>query len=118
MEQIFCIGVFWMRTNCAITLFHFNEDTETFDTFYFPKVYAYSKEKISKNGIKQRGFYLSNSAIIRIPCKKEIDVSLGDYVAMGKSNKKVPDRANDLKIIEICDNRRSSAPHIRLSCGG
>lgn len=107
-----------MKTNCGITLFHYNEDTEAFEETYFPKAYAYFKEKLSKSGIKQRGFYLSNSCIIRIPGKKEIDISLGDYVAMGKSYRKAPDRAEDLKIIEICDNRHSGSPHIRISCGG
>ena len=107
-----------MKTNCGITLFHYNEDTETFEVSYFPKAYAYFKDKISKSGIKQRGFYLSSSCIVRIPVKKEIVVSLGDYVAMGKSYGKVPDRKNDLKITEICDNRHSGSPHIRLSCGG
>ena len=104
-----------MKTNCGITLFHYNEN---FDAVYFPKVYAYFKEKISKSGIKQRGFYLSNSCIIRIPGKKEINLELGDYIAIGKSDRKIPDRANDLKITEICDNRQSSSPHIRISCGG
>ena len=107
-----------MRSNCDITLFHLRDDKESFDVVYFPKVYAYFKKKTSKSGIKQKGFYLADSIVVRIPYKKELDVALGDYICLGRSKNKSPDRADDFKITEICDNRNSTTPHYRLSCGG
>ena len=107
-----------MRTNCGITLFHFDENEQKFVSSYFPKAYAYFKESISKSGIKQKGFYLSNNCIVRIPLKKEIKVMLGDYVAMGKISRDNPEPGEDLKVVEICNNKNCRSPHIRLSCGG
>lgn len=107
-----------MTGNTVITLWHFDEDTGNVSRKVFRKVYCDFKAKISKNGIKQKGFYASDSVVIRIPTDRKIDVFPGDYVRMGEFIEDTPDRTRAMKVIEVSDNRRGGAPHWRLSCGG
>ena len=68
---------------------------------------------IDKNGMKQKGFFDSSRAVIRVPCGAEI--SIGDFVRLGKHTGDVK-RGSDLKVMEIYDNSRGITPHYRLVC--
>lgn len=107
-----------MTTNAKVTLWHFDKNMESFRRTVFDGAYVNKREKISKNRIKQRGFYSENNCKIRIPTQKNIEAVVGDYVYIGESSSDVPDRSKALKIVEISDNRRGGSPHWRLSCGG
>ncbi len=107
-----------MTTNAKVTLWHFDKNTESFRRAVFENVYVSRKEKISKNRIKQRGFYSEDNCKIRIPTQENIEAAVGDYVYIGESSSEIPDRSMALKLVEISDNRRGASPHWRLSCGG
>lgn len=107
-----------MTVNCKVTIWHFDESTGCYIRTVFDKAYADFKSKISKNRIKQRGFYNEDNAKVRIPTTKEIVASVGDYLYIGKSDSPIPDRSEAMKIVEISDNRKGGSPHYRLSCGG
>ena len=107
-----------MTVNCKVTIWHFDENAGYYIRTVFDRAYADFKTKISKNRIKQRGFYNEDNARIRIPTTKEIVVSVGDYLCIGKSDSSIPDRREAMKIVEISYNRKGGSPHYRLSCGG
>ncbi len=107
-----------MRSNGDVTLFHFDEASESFKVAYFPNVHISYKQVVSKSGIKQKGFYAADRGIVRIPTVEKIEVAVGDYVHLGRCNSEMPDRANDLKITQVSDNRVGSLPHFKISCGG
>ena len=107
-----------MRINGDITLFHYDEEREKFERFYFENVYVNFKQALSKSGIKQKGFYSADKAIVRIPTKGTIFASVGDYISMGRDTKDTPDRLSSLKITELSDNRQGTSPHYKIVCGG
>ncbi|MBO5059979.1 MAG: hypothetical protein J6C82_03605 [Clostridia bacterium] len=107
-----------MTSNCIVTLWHFDGESNGWTRTVFPNAFADFKERISKSGIKQVGFYSADFCKIRIPTKEKIEVSSGDYVRLGKHVEAAPIRENALKVVEVSDNRYGGSPHYRISCGG
>ena len=70
---------------------------------------------IDKNGIKQKGFFDSSACILRIPAKSELEISIGDFVRLGKHIGDA-DRTTDYKVMKICENLRGTTPHYKLVC--
>ncbi len=107
-----------MRTDSYVTLWHFDEFREVWTREDFPAACATAKQRLAKNGIKQKGFYDASGCIVRIPGSRQINVKPGDYVNIGICKGAYPDKQKALKVIEVSDNRRGGSPHWRLSCGG
>ena len=107
-----------MSRNNAITIWHYADDLETSSRKVFFNASIIHTQKISKNGIKQKGFYMGDSFDIRIFTAEEIDAVIGDYLMYGVQMNDSPDREKSHKIIEVRDNRRGTNPHWRIICGG
>lgn len=71
-------------------------------------------DKNAKNGIKQHGYYDASGITARIFTRGEISAGIGDPVRFDDGDF---DRAGDLRITEIYDNRRGVTPHYKIVCG-
>lgn len=98
-----------MITRPCVTLWH--NGTRCF----FPVISVKMSSSIDKNGIKQKGFFDSSVCMLRIPAKSEVEISIGDFVRLGKHNGDA-DRASDFKVMKIYNNLRGTTPHYRLVC--
>ena len=107
-----------MWTNNSVTVWHFEEDRDKVTRVFFPRVHLYYQREIAKSGIKEKGFHREDSAVVRIPTIENIEVSCGDYLQKGEHTSAMPDFCRAFKVTGICDNRKGTSPHWRLSCGG
>lgn len=107
-----------MKADCVITLWHFCDAAEGAARRVFKNVCVNFVSELTKSGIKEMGLHSKDSAVVRIPTDKCIDVACGDYIRIGECEDDMPDRGNALKVVSVSDNRRGASPHWRLSCGG
>lgn len=107
-----------MKADSCVTVWSLKENPDAPPRKVFRKVYVDFSDKISKNGIKQRGFFNASTMTVRIPTEAEIGVFSGDYLCIGECLDQFPSFENALKITEVKDNRRGSQKHWRISCGG
>lgn len=107
-----------MKHDYTVTIWHFDENADTPVRKVFSDVCISHTQKISKNGIKQKGFYVGDSFDMRIFSVEEIGVTPGDYIMDGECLSVYPDREKGQKIIEVRDNRIGANPHWRIICGG
>lgn len=106
-----------MQAESTVTIWHFDENEQP-KRKVFKGVYINGVKRISKNGIKQKGFFEGTSYSIRIPTIKEIVVCPGDYISIGENFGDYPGTWDSFKILEVADNRRGGQPHWRILCGG
>lgn len=106
-----------MKHKDIITIWRFNREEDVWTKQVFSNVSVAKVNKISKNGIKQKGFYSHGNMIIRIPTEIIIEVMPGDFVMLGKTLESAPQRELLEKIIEVRDNRKGLVPHFKLVCG-
>ena len=104
-----------MTTNGSITVWHYDDVNE-----------CYTKKKFI--GVSMQNVQKSSTALgkgtrtevrvckIRIPTTAKVELHLGDYVRIGLSSDKEPERGCDMVITEIADNRRGTNPHWRVLC--
>ena len=118
MERIFCIGVLEMRSDCIVTIWHFDDEKDVPVRKVFAGILENAVYKMSKNGIKQKGFYLGDGMGVRIFTEEEIGITPGDYICKGDCKEPFPDGLNSRKIVEVRDSRRGANPHWRVLCGG
>ncbi|MCR4692885.1 MAG: hypothetical protein K5664_03295 [Firmicutes bacterium] len=98
-----------MTTDSIITIWHLNEDEESYKRQVFRAfVYKNIKAVSDKSGMKK-----DNTVKIRIPTQIDIPLSIGDYVRIGKHTDS-PIRGKDFKIVEFADNRKGANPHWRI----
>ncbi len=107
-----------MKAEDSITLWHFEEGGERVTRLFFSGVHLYFQKRITKSGIKEKGFHREESAVVRIPGENDIPVACGDYFMKGQHTDDEPDYSRAFKVTEICDNRKGLSPHWKLSCGG
>lgn len=107
-----------MKAERTITIWQFNEDSQTFVKCVFKNAHLHIRRKVAKSGIKEKGFHLSSTTVVRIPTRDNIDVACGDYITCGEHHGCEPDYSDAFKVTEICDNRRGYSPHWKISCGG
>lgn len=98
-----------MITETYATLWH--NGTRYLSPVISVKIYS----SIDKNGIKQKGFFDSSECTLRIPAKQNLEISIGDFVRLGKHTGEA-DRAADFKIMRIHNNLRGTTPHYKLVC--
>ena len=106
-----------MNHNYTVTVWHFAED-EVPMRKVFKNACRKTVHKLSKNGIKQKGFYTGDSSYVRIFTNEDIGVIPGDYLLDGESYTDFPGMESSQKIIEVRDNRRGANPHWHILCGG
>ena len=107
-----------MKHDNTITIWHYEDDFESPLRKVFLNVCKSHTKKISKNGIKQKGFYMGDSSNIRIFTVEEIGITPGDYLMEGVCLSTYPDRENGQKVVEVRDNRIGANPHWHIICGG
>ncbi len=107
-----------MKSNCSVTLWHLDGAGKRWHRKVLKNAFSSYREKLSKSGIKQVGFYSSDFCTIRIPGSERLVVSVGDYVRIGEYRELEPERTLAMKVIEVRDNRCGSSPHWKLLCGG
>ena len=107
-----------MKRDKTVTVWHFVDESEEVERKVFRSCHIRIIRKLSKNGIKQKGFYMGNSADVRIFTLEDIATAPGDYLSDGEVYSVYPDVETSLKIIEVRDNRRGTQPHWRILCGG
>lgn len=100
-----------MTCNGDITVYHYDEENETYRKSYFPEVFKGHTEKlISEKG----GIASGNIARVRIPTDEDILIEKNDYVYFGKSDAQTPDKEKCLRVMAIRDNRFGANPHWRI----
>ncbi len=107
-----------MKRDYIVTVWHFEDDNEVPVRKVFKNSCKKSVHKLSKNGIKQKGFYSGDSMDVRIFTDEDISIIPGDYLLEGECCDTYPDRGKSRKIIEVRDNRRGVNRHWRILCGG
>lgn len=131
-----------MRTNKSITLYHYDGESERFSRVYFPRASVHKAvlAAVSEGGlvmdslVKIRipiagkaglnsstaglnsGTTASDSAtdIFYNDGADSVEVDVGDYVFIGKSEFSKPDRACCHKVLGFSHNLRGANPHVRI----
>ena len=106
-----------MKCDQVVTIWHF-DNPEIKNRMVFKNVCLEYTRKIDKNGIKQKGFFNADNAIVRIFTEEDIYVLPGDYLFIGENFDEFPPADSGLKIIEVKDNRYGGQKHWRITCGG
>jgi hypothetical protein len=83
--------------------------------YFLPHVSARISSSISKNGIKQKGFFDDSVCTLRVQSETELDISIGDFLRLGNHSGNA-DRNADFKVMKIYNNLRGVTPHYRLVC--
>lgn len=124
-----------MRTNKSITLYHYDGESERFSRVYFPRA---SVHKAVLAAVSEGGLVMDSLVKIRIPIAGKaglnsstaasdsatdifyndgadlVEVDVGDYVFIGKSEFSKPDRACCHKVLGFSHNLRGANPHVRI----
>lgn len=107
-----------MKADYTITVWHFKENDVVPERKIFKNVAVSRNTSISKNGIKQKGFFRSDRCSVRIFTETEIEIVPGDYLCIGEYNDTNPIREICHKVIELRDNRLGGKKHWHIVCGG
>lgn len=112
-----------MICNSDLTIYHKSIETstklETYDRYYFPKVWFFGGHGVSTN----KGLQNANDVKIRIPYDvNDIDVSkidVGDILVKGRVEKEIEEQAElmdyDVYIItSINNNTFGNTPHVHI----
>ena len=103
-----------ISVNGSITIYHYNEATESYTLTQHTAASIYHGIKtVAQDGnLISRGF-----CRIRIPTSKHIDISTDDYIYLGLTEKEL-DKSKCIKVTAFGDNRRGSKPmhHWRIEC--
>lgn len=102
-----------MITNAEITLYHYDEDEETWTKNSYCPVHVYTDNLVS---VDDTGLSSADVVKIRIPTQQEVPIHNGDRVVRGVSTAASPDRDHGFTVISWSDNRRGTAPHYRVTC--
>ena len=109
-----------MTTNECVTLYHYDEESEAFTRYFFPRA---SVHRAVLAAVAESGLVMDSVVKIRIPtdaagtaglCDAAGLIDVGDYVFIGKSESERPDRARCCKVLGFSQNLRGANPHIRI----
>ena len=116
-----------MTTNECVTLYHYDEESEAFTRYFFPRA---SVHRAVLAAVAESGLVMDSVVKIRIPTDAAADtagvngaaglcdavglIDVGDYVFIGKSESERPDRARCCKVLGFSQNLRGANPHIRI----
>ena len=101
-----------MTTNGIITIYHFDEEKDEYARVWIGGASIYRKRQIlsEKNGERT-----ASEAIIRIPTARELKISCGDYIYIGKGAR-LPEKEKCFYVTGYSDNRRGGLKHWRIDC--
>ena len=102
-----------MLTNSSATLYHYDEEKESWIRSYFPCAFIYRSVSSSQN---PTAFSPENHAVIRIPNYAKTKIALGDYVLIGKGAEDIPSSSLCLKVTAFCVNTFGTTPHLKIIC--
>ncbi len=94
MERFFCN---------TITLYHQNEDCETYQRAVIGGVSVFYRDGTSQS---KDGETSACAAVIRILCADDINIHPGDWVVFGVCKEEIPDCNIRRRIRQVTDNRR------------
>lgn len=99
-----------MTTTCAVTMYHYDEEKETWGRTVFGAAHLCYERKAAED----KGFKRQNGGIIRIPTKAEISIKIGDRLFSGRLNADKPPEEGCMTVTGYKDNRRGANPHWRV----
>lgn len=102
-----------MLTNSSAVLYHYDEKKENWTRTFFPCAFVFTSFGSS---VSQGSFSPENKAVIRIFSREDTDISLGDYVLIGNSQKFSPDPKECFTVTSFSKNTFGSAPHLKIIC--
>ncbi len=102
-----------MLTNSSATLYHYDEEKETWIRSYFPCAFIYRSVSSSQS---PTAFSPETRAVIRIPNYAKTKIALGDYVLIGKGAEDIPSSALCLKVTAFTENNFGTNPHLKIIC--
>ncbi len=102
-----------MITNGCIALYHYSEDSSLWKRSFFPCASIFRRFGSASSSAD---FAPENYCVIRIPNHANADISIGDYVYLGSTNKSEPDLGLCLKVTSFCRNDRGLSPHLKIIC--
>ena len=101
-----------MLTNAAVTIWHYDEETERYTRFTSDRVHLYETDGTED---EKGGFTPGRKVILRL--FSDTPVANGDLVRRGVFFDEKPDRNECLAVISITDNRESRLlPHRKVVC--
>lgn len=102
-----------MLTNSSAVLYHYDEKSQNWIRSFFPCAYVF---RFSQSTVSSAEFVPSNRAVIRIPNNAKTDISIGDYVLIGKSTSDEPDTSLCFRVTGFSKNTFGTAPHLKIIC--
>ena len=98
--------------NRTVTFFHTDDCGETYVKNVFSGAEVTNSEGISADN---KGDNEKTSGIIRIPSKKGLEIFVGDYVYIGKTNDSRPDFSKVKKVVKVKESLKGilSLRHIK-----
>ncbi|MBR2917096.1 MAG: hypothetical protein IKC07_05815, partial [Clostridia bacterium] len=76
-----------MLTNSSLTLYHYDEENKSWVRSYFPCAFVY---RSNSSSVSPTAFSPKSHAVIRIPDYANTNISVGDYVLIGKGGEETP----------------------------
>lgn len=102
-----------MLTNSSAVLYHYDEKSQNWIRSFFPCAYVF---RFSQSTVSSAEFAPSNRAVIRIPNNAKTDISIGDYVLIGKCTSDEPDISICFRVTGFSKNTFGTAPHLKIIC--
>lgn len=104
-----------IRERCNLTLFRYDEDTSTWDSFFIKNALVHYCRG-NQEGL--RGVKYSGQTVIRAKLKNPKDVYCGDKIAIGRLMGDCPSDA--MTVVEVTDNNKGSSyiRHMKIVCEG
>ena len=102
-----------MLTNSSAVLYHYDEKTQSWCRSFFPCAYIF---RFAESSVSSAEFSVSNRAVIRIPDNAKTDISVGDYILIGKSTSSEPDTSICFRVTGFSKNTFGTAPHLKIIC--
>ncbi len=99
-----------MTVNGAVTVWHWNEETEEYAPTVFYAAHIYNE---TRTDVSDGGFVHGNTCKVRIPTTSTIDISTDDYIYIGIAEGSIS-KGECLKVVAFCDNRKCTSPHWRI----
>lgn len=102
-----------MLTNSSAVLYHYDQKTDEWTRSFFPCAFVF---RSSSSSVSAADFSSENRAVIRIPHYAKADISIGDYVLIGKSLDSEPDTSLCFKVTAFSKNTFGTSPHLKIIC--
>ena len=99
-----------MTTNDSVTIYHYDEEAESWSVIYTGAAHTY----LTCGGKPDKGMREDSEGVIRIPTEEDIPVQLGDKVVFGECTEPSPPKGQSYTVLQNADRRRGLNPHWRI----